>query len=50
MSAVESEMRDRDEMYHFGVAKAEIEIAQNAAFVAQVPHLRDTTLLWKTPF
>ena len=47
MSAVEPEMRDRDDMNLLGVAKAEIEITCDAAFVAQVPNLSDTTILWE---
>ena len=50
MSAVEPEMRDRDDMHLLGVAKAEIEIAHDAAFVAHIPDLGDTTLVRKTPF
>ncbi len=47
MSAVEPEMCDRDDMHLFGVVKAEIENARDAAFVAQVPNLSDTTLMRK---
>ena len=47
--AVEPEMRDRDEMHFLGVAKAEIEIARDAAFVAHVPNFSDTTLVRKIP-
>lgn len=43
--AVELEMRDRDDVHLLGVSKSEIEMACDAAFVAQVPNLSDTTLV-----
>ena len=47
--AVEPEMRDRDDMHLLGVTKAEIEMARDAAFVAHVPNLSDTTLVRENP-
>jgi len=47
--AVELEMRYRDDMHLLGVTKAEIEMAREAAFVAHVPNLSDTTLVRKYP-
>ncbi len=49
MSAVEPEIRDRDDTHLLGVAKAEIEIARDAAFIAQVPDLGDTARVRKIP-
>ena len=49
MSAVEREMCDRDDMHFLGVVKAEIEIARDAAFVAQIRDLGDTALVRKIP-
>jgi len=46
---VELEMRDRDDMHLLGVTKAEIEMAREAAFVAHVPYLSDTTLVRENP-
>ncbi len=47
--AVEPEMRDRDDMHLLGVGKTEIEDARDAAFIAHVPNLSDTTLVRKNP-
>ncbi len=47
--AVELEMRDRDDIHVLGVTKAEIEMARDAAFVAHVPNLSDTTLVRENP-
>ena len=47
--AVEPEMRDRDDMLLLGVDKTEIEGARDAAFIAHVPNLSDTTLVRKNP-
>jgi len=47
--AVELEMRDRDDMHLLVGTKAEIEMAREAAFVAQVPNLSDATLVWEIP-
>jgi hypothetical protein len=47
IAAVEPEMRDRDDMHLFGLAKAEIETARDAAFVAHVSNLIDATLARK---
>ncbi len=47
--AVELQMRDRDDMHLLGVTKPEIEMAREAAFVAHVPDLSDTTLVRKNP-
>ena len=49
ITAVEVEMRDRDDMHHLGIAKTEIEAARDAAFVANVKNLNDTTLVWINP-
>ena len=49
ISAVEPEMRDRDDMHILGVAEVEIESASDAAFVAKVPNLGDTTLAREIP-
>ncbi len=49
ISAVEPEMRDRDDMRTLGFAEAEIESADDAAFVAKVSHLGDTTLARENP-
>ena len=40
--AVEPEMRDRDDMHFLAVAETKVEMAHDAAFVAQVPDLSDT--------
>ncbi len=48
VSAVEPEMCDRDDMHLLGIVKAQIKNARDAAFVAQVPNLRYTTLMRKT--
>ncbi len=45
ITAIEPEMRDRDDMHLRGVAKTEIEDARDAAFVAQVLNLSDTTFV-----
>ncbi len=47
--AVELEMRDRDDIHVVGVTKAEIEMARDAAFVAHVPNLSETTLVRENP-
>ncbi len=47
--AAEPEMRDRDDMHILGVAEVEIESAGDAAFVAKVPNLGDTTLRRENP-
>ncbi len=47
---VELQMRDRDDMHLLGVTKPEIEMAREAAFVAHVPNLSDTTLVRENPF
>ena len=47
--AVEPEMRDRDDMHRPGVAKTEIEGTHDAALVAHVSNLGDTTLVRKNP-
>ncbi len=47
--AVELEMRDRDDMHLLGVDKTEIEGTRDAAFIAHVPNLSDTTLVWENP-
>ena len=47
--AVEPEMRDRDDMHLLGIDKTEIEDAHDAAFIAHVPNLSDTTLVRKNP-
>ncbi len=49
ISAVEPEMRDRDDMHTLGVAEVEIESADDAAFVAKVPNFGDTTLARENP-
>ena len=49
ISAVELEVRDRNDMHILGVTKIEIEIAHEAAFVPHVPNLSDTTLVWENP-
>ncbi len=46
---VELQMRDRDDMHLLGVDKTEIEDARDAAFIAHVPNLSDTTLVRKNP-
>ena len=43
--AVELEMRDRDEMHLLSVVNAKIENARYTAFVAQVPHISNATLI-----
>ena len=43
--AAELEMRDRDEMDLLSVVNARIENARYTAFVAQVPHISDATLM-----
>lgn len=49
ISALEPEMRDRDDMHVPGVAEVEIESAGDAAFVAKVHNLGDTALARKNP-
>ena len=44
VSAVESEMRDRDDMHLLGISKTKVEMAHDAALVTQVPDLSDTAL------
>jgi len=45
--AVELEVRDRDEMHLLSVVNAKIENARYTAFVTQVLHISDTTLMRK---
>ena len=47
--AVELEMRDRDEMHLLSVVNAKIENARYTAFVAQVAHISNATLMRRFP-
>ena len=49
ISAVKLDVCDRNDMHILGVTKVKIEIAHEAAFVAHVPNLSDTTLVWENP-